>query len=248
MSNTKSRKKSKSSKEPDSYDKFIDALMCSGHIEHSASVSGLSESTLRRRRTTDSEFSHRWDDALAEFSQRIIESSFGSKRPKSLDDAVLNCDISILVPYLDWFHLDEYIVEIVKAKVVLLFQDSGMLSQVARDTGIPRQTLWRWIRTDPSFAADIDASYQIININLMDDLIHRAVHGTKESIIYHGEVVGERVVRSDCALVYALKHLSSLGYGAQSKSIAIPDGVSSPVWKFSDFISASEKEKKKEGE
>ena len=46
----------------------------------------------------------------------------------------------------------------------------------------------------------------------MDDLIDGGLHGVPRSIVYKGEVVGERRVRSIRNLVQGLKCLDNLGY------------------------------------
>jgi len=106
------------------------------------------------------------------------------------------------------------------------FGDVGRIDISADNCHIGRNTVYKWIREDKKFAADLDAAKVEACLSLEDEAVRRARYGVDKPVYQRGVCVGHVREYSDTLLIFLLKCWNRARYGDRSQlGIEIPKGT-----------------------
>lgn len=93
-----------------------------------------------------------------------------------------------------------------------MLAETGTISAACRAAGVDRTSHYRWLETDPEYAAAIrDAEQQFIH-KLEAEMYRRGVEGVDEPVYDGGKLVGHKRKYSDTLLIFALKGAAPAKY------------------------------------
>lgn len=90
---------------------------------------------------------------------------------------------------------------------------TGCLRAAARKIEVSHQTVYNHQRTDKLFARQCELALSMAGSDIELQVWERAVIGVEEPIVYHGEIVGTRLKRSDAMLRLLLMGAMPKKYG-----------------------------------
>lgn len=81
----------------------------------------------------------------------------------------------------------------------------GDMFKTALAVGLSVDFIEKWKKDDAEAREQVDEAQRVGRMGLASVLIDRAVNGTVEDVYHRGEVVGQKIVRSDMLLVKAVE-------------------------------------------
>lgn len=83
--------------------------------------------------------------------------------------------------------------------------ETGNITRACEEVGVARQTHYQWYRTDPDYAALVEAAIELGVERLEDEARRRAVEGWEEPVFHQGVMVDTVRKYSDTLLIFLLK-------------------------------------------
>lgn len=95
------------------------------------------------------------------------------------------------------------------------------VSDAAKAAGIARETVYKWRKADPAFAAEWDGAYANGADALVAEARRRAVDGVAEPVYHMGRVVGTTQRYSDTLLIFLMKARAPEQYCDRARTAAL---------------------------
>ena len=105
-----------------------------------------------------------------------------------------------------------------------IFRKNGTIGGSCRLARITRWTHYDWLDTDPSYVRRFKDAFEDAVDRAEKELIRRGVDGWTEKVYYQGEVVDEKIVKSDQCLTFYLKGRRKEVFGADRVELTGANG------------------------
>lgn len=99
-----------------------------------------------------------------------------------------------------------------KAQVLEALARQGIVSMACESAGISNDLHWKWVQTDPQYAAAVEIAKERAADKLEEEAWRRAVVGWEEPIYQGGKLVGTKHLRSDVLLIFMMKGARPMKY------------------------------------
>ena len=95
--------------------------------------------------------------------------------------------------------------EALRAEFLKALSETANITISSQIADLPRRTAYRWLKTDPEFAAAWEEALEQATERLEEEVRRRAVDGVDEPVFHQGEICGCRRKYSDNLLMFLLK-------------------------------------------
>lgn len=99
-----------------------------------------------------------------------------------------------------------------KRAAAAAYAEVGTVLHACKAAEIDRATFYRWLKTDPEFAAAVELAREDAADRLEREVVRRAVEGVEEPLVSGGKMLGTVTRYSDTLLIFALKGLRPQKY------------------------------------
>lgn len=104
-----------------------------------------------------------------------------------------------------------------REKFLGVYKEIGIIRDAAKEAGINRGTVYKWLNNDQDFKVQFLAAKEDAAEKLEREAIRRAAEGVDKPVFYKGDIVGAVREYSDTLLIFLLKGMSPDKYADRVK-------------------------------